>query len=800
MFRVLTCLGSEHDLRLVLLAGCVCFLASFVAVSLFRRARATKRRVRLGWLALAGAATGCGIWATHFIAMLAYEPGVAIAYDITLTLLSLALATVITATGLTVAVGNPKGWRPEVGGAIIGGGIASMHYTGMWALLLPGRVTWAPDLVITSIVLGILLGGAAMAVVARLDSKRGHLLAAALLTLAIVSHHFTAMGAVEIVPDPVQYIHPFSLSPPSLALAVAGAAIFILGLSFAGAFADQRMKERDAQLITAVNNMSHGVVMFDASERLVVCNNRYIEMYGLSCEVVKPGTTLRDVVRHRNMIGTLTRDPDEYRTMLLSAMAKGQVTNWIVETTNGRAIAVTSRPMAGGAWVATHEDVTERRRAEARIEHLAHYDALTDLPNRVLFHEQLEQALQSVHRGERLALLYLDLDHFKSVNDTLGHPIGDDLLRAVAARLRGCLSETDKVARLGGDEFAIIQRFEDETKDITALLKRIQEAIRLPYEFGGQQLTMDASIGIAVAPNDGHDSNELLKNADLAMYEAKADGRGRYHFFEPEMDARLKARRALEFDLRRAITCGEFELYYQPAVNLRNTVVTGCEALLRWCHPQRGMISPAEFIPIAEETGLIVPLGEWVLRTACTRAATWPDDIKVAVNVSPVQFKSGNLVQTVINILAASRLPAHRLELEITEAVLIRDDEAALAVLHQLRQLGVRIALDDFGTGYSSLGYLQRFPFDKIKIDHSFIKDVAEKDGSFSIVQAVVSIAKSRNITTTAEGVETQQQIECLCMLGCTEMQGYLFSPAISAAEVLRLFQPCCEKAVDKAA
>ena len=382
---------------------------------------------------------------------------------------------------------------------------------------------------------------------------------------------------------------------------------------------------------------------------------------------------------------------------------------------------------------------------------------------------------------------------------TLGHPVGDELLKAVAARLRSCVRDTDIVARLGGDEFAIIQTAIAGPTDVIDLVNRIHEAIRKPYEAGGHLLVADTSIGIALAPDDGANPDQLLKNADLAMYGAKTDGRGTSRYFEPDMDARVKARRALEFDLREAIMCGGFELHYQPLVNLEYDKISGCEALLRWRHSARGMISPVEFIPIAEETGLIIPLGEWVLRTACAEAATWPDDIKVAVNVSPVQFKSGNLVQTVINALAASRLPACRLELEITEAVLIRDEESALAVLHQLRGLGVRIAMDDFGTGYSSLSYLQRFPFDKIKIDRSFIKDVAEIDGSCSIVQAVVSIAKSRNITTTAEGVETEQQLELLRTLGCTETQGYLYSPPRPAAEIRQLLLPRRARAISVA-
>jgi diguanylate cyclase (GGDEF)-like protein/PAS domain S-box-containing protein len=436
------------------------------------------------------------------------------------------------------------------------------------------------------------------------------------------------------------------------------------------------------------------------------------------------------------------------------------------------------------------EDVTERKQSEERIAHLAHYDALTDLPNREFFRQQIEQSLKQVRRGEQLAVLYLDLDKFKSVNDTLGHQGGDELLKTVAERLRACLRETDIVARLGGDEFAIVQTAVTNPTDVTDLVKRIQDAIRAPCELSGHELTADTSIGIAMAPGDGTEPDQLLKNADLAMYGAKADGRGTYRFFEADMDARMKARRTLEFDLRQAVMCGEFELHYQPLVNIRENKIVGCEALLRWLHPTRGMVSPAEFISIAEETGIINQLGEWVLRTACAEAATWPDHLMVTVNVSPVQFKHDNLVQLVVSALAASRLPAERLELEITESVLLHDNETTLLMLHQLKQLGVRIAMDDFGTGYSSLNYLRRFPFDKIKIDRSFIKDVTEPDGSVAIVQAVVSIAESRNIVTTAEGVETQEQLDVLRTLGCTEMQGYLFSKPKPAAEIIRMLIP----------
>jgi diguanylate cyclase (GGDEF)-like protein/PAS domain S-box-containing protein len=434
------------------------------------------------------------------------------------------------------------------------------------------------------------------------------------------------------------------------------------------------------------------------------------------------------------------------------------------------------------------EDITERKQSERHIAHLAHHDALTGLPNRVLFREQLEQSLRRVRgHGSRLALLYLDLDRFKSINDSLGHPVGDELLKEVAQRLRACIGESDFVARLGGDEFAIVRDDFAAPDDITDLVTRILAAMGEPCDIAGHRLVADATIGVALAPDDATDPDELLKNADLAMYGAKGDGRGTYRFFEASMDARMKARRALEFDLREAIMCGGFELHYQPLVAFAHGRITGCEALLRWQHRTRGLIPPGEFVPIAEESGLIVPLGEWVLRMACAEAASWPDDIKVAVNVSPVQFNSPGLVQAVVGALAASRLPPHRLELEITEAVLIRDDAAALGVLHQLRALGVRIALDDFGTGYSSLSYLQRFPFDKIKIDRSFVTAIGDSDYSRNIVQAIVDIATTRQITTTAEGVETQEQSQALRALGCTEMQGYLFSPPVPPSRLARL-------------
>jgi diguanylate cyclase (GGDEF)-like protein len=547
----------------------------------------------------------------------------------------------------------------------------------------------------------------------------------------------------------------------------------------------QQHKMEKQRLDTAINNMTQGLLLYDSSERLVVCNERYISMYGLSPDVVKSGLAFRDLVAHRKETGSFKGDAEAFVSTVLRNVASGKITHNIVETTDGRSIQIVNQPLKGG-WLTTHEDITERTRAEEQIRHLAHYDGLTDLPNRALFHERLRQELADIAPGDQLAVLYIDIDEFKSVNDSLGHMIGDELLKSVALRLSQCIDDCDFVARLGGDEFAIVQTGVKDPAEVVDLVTRTFVAIRAPCDCLGHQVTSDASIGIALAPQHGDDLDQILKNADLAMYAAKSAGRRTWRFFEPAMDAQVRARRTLETDLRKAIADDALEVQYQPCVGLQSNAITGCEALLRWRHPERGIISPTEFIPIAEDTGLINELGEWVLARACEEATTWPDDVKLAVNVSPVQFRSGTLALKIVAALAASGLSASRLELEITEAVLIRDDDTALEILHQLRAIGVRIALDDFGTGYSSLSYLRRFPFDKIKIDRCFVNDIAEPGGS-SIVQAVVNIAAARHMTTTAEGVETQRQQELLRSLGCTEMQGNLFSPPKPAKEINRI-------------
>ncbi len=440
-------------------------------------------------------------------------------------------------------------------------------------------------------------------------------------------------------------------------------------------------------------------------------------------------------------------------------------------------------------------EIADREELQARSQYLAYHDSLTGLGNRLLFKEQLEEALKDVSvTPHPLAVLFLDLDGFKAVNDTLGHSIGDLLLKSVAAKLRDILPRTDRIARLGGDEFAILQMSVAQPASSIALAEKIIEIVGQPCSVDGHDVTVGASVGVAVAHPGEMNTETLLKSADLAMYSAKSDGRGTYRMFDPEMDAVVQTRRLLERDMRTALAQDGFRLYYQPLVNLQTKKVTAFEALMRWEHPDRGSVPPAEFIPVAEEMGLIVQLGEWALRQACAEAMEWPDGICISVNLSPLQFSKGNLVSTVVSALASSGLPASRLELEITETVLLEKSERNIAILNQLRDLGVRISMDDFGTGYSSIGYLRSFQFDKIKIDQSFVRDLLVDEGSLAIVRAIAGLGVSFGMTTTAEGVETEEQMRCLNLEGCIEVQGYLYSKPVPAHEINALLASLADR------
>jgi len=793
MYRVIACLSTEHDLRLVALAGLVCFLASAVAISLFDRARASQGRTRATWIVLDAVVSGCGIWATHFIAMLAYDPGTGAGYSVRVTILSLIFAILITGIGLGLAVASPRRLFAAAGGAVVGVGVAAMHYTGMMALELPARIVWSFDIVTASVLFGSLFGAAALVVASSFTGfGRGvgrSLAATALLTVAIVSHHFTAMGAVTVIADPTVMFHGLNISTGVLTFLVAGSAIVILTISLSVAIIDGRAKSalrrQKVLLDTAMENMSQGLCMFDADGRILLYNERYTTMTGRTGVELK-GRLLVDVLRELRDLGRWEGEPEELFAKLVADAQAGRGATRVIRQL-GRSIRIVDQPMIGGGWVATFEDITEWEQAQAQISHMARHDALTNLPNRTLFREELMHALRLVKASDQLAVLCLDLDHFKKINDSLGHPIGDALLGQVASRLSACVGPGDTVARLGGDEFAIVQFCKncDPTK-VPALASRIVEVVSAPYEIEGHHLVIGVSIGISLAPADGSDPDELLKNADLALYRAKADGRGTYRFFEPGMDARAQARRVLELDLRLALQRNEFELHYQPIRDLASQELVVCEALVRWKHPERGLIGPNHFIPLAEETGLIIGLGDWVLRTACRDAARWTKAC-VAVNLSPVQFRNPDLVASVKAALAQAGLPARRLELEITESVLLQNSESTREMLLELRALGVKISLDDFGTGYSSLSYLRSFPFDKIKIDRSFVSELETSKDSLAIVRAVTGLGKSLGITTTAEGVETAAQLEVLSREGCTQAQGYLVSKPRPIAEVEHL-------------
>jgi len=552
---------------------------------------------------------------------------------------------------------------------------------------------------------------------------------------------------------------------------------------------DKKLSQQNRHFNIALDKMTQGLCMFDGNKQLLVCNDLYIQMYGISPELSKPGTPFRSILEHRIESGVYAgNDPEEYIQERLAAVQETNTSTIVQELVNGRIIAISHQPMDDGGWVATHQDITDLRRVEAEVDHLAHHDALTGLPNRAMFRSRVQEALLRVSRGEDVAVMSLDIDRFKTVNDTLGHPQGDKLLKMVAKRLRSCVREADTIARLGSDEFAIVQVGAEQPMEATALAQRICEVIKRPFDLDGQQALVGASVGITMAPVDGENPDLLLKNADMALYGAKRDACGNFRFFEPEMNSKVKSRRELEIDLRKGLEQGQFELHYQPLQNLETGCISGLEALLRWRHPERGFVSPAEFIPLAEDIELIVPLGEWVIRQACADASLWPDTIKIAVNVSPVQFAKGNIVPIVMSALGSSLIDPRRLELEITESVLLNNSQSTLNTLHQLRSLGVRIAMDDFGTGYSSLSYLRSFPFDKIKIDGSFIQDLSNNEDALAIVRAVASLGKSLGMTTTAECVETIEQRDCVAKEGYDEIQGYLFSAPCPAEEIQEIF------------
>ena len=559
----------------------------------------------------------------------------------------------------------------------------------------------------------------------------------------------------------------------------------------AGTLQDVTERRRiEQQLDMALNNLTQGVCFFDGARKLILANRRYAEIYGLSTDTIRPGTTLEQIVECRVKAGTFPNmNAEEYLAWRASVATSDQPNDTVVELKSGQIISIHHRPMPDGGWVATHEEITERRQAERRLAHMARHDALTGLPNRVVFREYMEQELGRRTRSDSLAVLCLDLDHFKYVNDTLGHAAGDALLCAVAERLTKNVRSEDIVVRLGGDEFAIVQIGVDQPGQATALAMRLIEILSQPFALQDHRVAIGTSVGIAFSPANEADADTLLKHADMALYRAKASGRGSFCFFDSAMNSEAQARHTLESGLRMALANGEFELFFQPILHAHSEALIRFEALLRWRHPQRGLIGASQFISLAEEIGVIIPIGVWVLREACRIAATWPNDIAVAVNLSSMQLKNANLAEAVSGALEASGLPPGRLELEINETVLLQNTTATLEPLRQLQAIGLRISLDDFGTGYSSISSLRIFPFDKIKIDQSFVRDLDSEREAAAIVHAIVDLGSALGMLVTAEGVETPEQLRMLRAESCQEVQGYLFSKPVSAAEVPALIE-----------
>jgi diguanylate cyclase (GGDEF)-like protein len=575
------------------------------------------------------------------------------------------------------------------------------------------------------------------------------------------------------------------------------AGLFAIGLAFAllALGLGRQLRAREAQLAevnlrldTALESMKQGLCFISSDQRVLLANRRYAEIYALPPEAIKPGTSFEQIAKWRAMAGTSPRDAEAHSQKILSHMARGMHTgNMVLNLKNGQVIAIHYRHMADGAWIATHDDVTATLENEARLNFLARHDPLTGLPNRTLFLEKLAEALANLAPGASFALHCLDLDDFKIINETLGHPVGDRLLQTVATRLRTCLHESDILARLGGDEFAIIQFNLTRPDDAANFATGILASIAVPYDIQDHRLETKTSIGIALAPSDAADVDNVLKHADTALHWAKAEGRARFRFFEAAMNAALQLRHSLEADLRVALAQQQLELFYQPMLDIPSNDVIGFEALLRWRHPERGLIPPLDFIPLAEETGLIVPIGTWVLQQACREAAGWPVHIRVAVNVSAVQFRGDGLVSAVQTALATSGLSPARLELEITESILLQNSEVNLTILRALAQLGVRVSLDDFGTGYASLGYLRNFRFDTLKIDQSFVRDMADSADCETIVRAIANLGRSLGMRVLAEGVETSPQLDTLRAIGCHSAQGYLFSRPRPAGDITAL-------------
>lgn len=764
MLRVYACLMLEHDLRMVLLAAAICLLSCITAFHLASQIEAMGARRRRGWLLLLAFVTGTGIWSTHFVAMLAYRPGLPTVFLAAPTIGSMLIAIGATYVGWSLLFSRAarRSWGA---GLAFTGGIAAMHYTGMAALKTTGRYTYDYDLVGASIMIGLLCS--VLAAQLFTTRRRERLSAGVLFAGAICAVHFGSMAAVSIRADPSVRLPPSSIDANLLTVFVAMGVVTLMAVMLATAIYEARLahatEDEKQRLKNFTQSALEGLAILDG-DRIMDANETFWCIAGHDPSRPPTGLLISDVLPDHRARPKQALGPAFFEAKLL-----GTDGAFVEVETAVRTVAI------GGVALESIivRDITERKAAAARIAHLASHDSLTGAGNRLSFVQALDTALRQASATAPIALLCLDLDRFKAVNDLHGHPVGDAVLIETARRIRCCLSEHEFLARLGGDEFAIIQRREGQPGAAGSLADRIIEALGSVMRVGDLSIHLGSSIGIALFPSNAIDADDLHKKADLALYRAKAEGRGTFRFFDGAMDQQLVQRRRLEADLRNAVRNGELHLHYQPIACLESGNVTGFEALARWNHPVVGAVSPSDFIPLAEESALILAIGQFVLEQACAEAARWDRPLKVAVNISPAQIAQGDIVEVVQRILADTGLNADRLELEVTEGMLVSNPDKAIAALSALQALGIHIAMDDFGTGYSSLGYFRSFPFDQVKIDQSFVSALTESSEALAIVKAIIGLGKGLGLEIVAEGVETPEQMRLLKAKGCHKAQGY---------------------------
>ena len=765
---VLHCMQHAHDGRLILLAGLVCASGIYASFALAQHAARSVATMRTRWGIVSIVASGATAWATHFIVLLAFKPGMPAAFEPMLTAASLLCAIIGIGAGVSISIRTRRPKLHFIAGLIVGLGVAMLHYVGQAAYLVKGTVSWDLWLVVPSILASLPISGLAMVAVGHRD-RRIRQAGAPLLLFSIGLLHFCGMAAMSLHYDPAATFPAYAVSPQAITPVIAGVSLGLIVLAILGWRFDVAAKVRlrqDRRRLRELADVALEGLLICRDDEIVTANNS-IERLSQNASGTLVGSSVSRLLPGLDLASLPEREERE--------------SELVTATGTTVPVRVLRQEVALGHRLQTViavRDQRERLRTEAKIRTLAFNDSLTGLPNRTRFFDLL--ALQASSRrssDEAFAVLMLDLDRFKPVNDMHGHAAGDTVLALVAERLTSVLRASDVVARLGGDEFAVLQLTGHNPDAAERLAAKIVQAIAdRPFLIDGHPVHLGVSIGIARAPTDGDDPAELMNQADLALYAAKAGGKGTYRYYDPSLDEKMRVRRSLEAGLRQALLVGELELHYQPLVDAKTGKITAAEALVRWNHPERGQIPPIEFIGIAEETGLILPLGKWVLETACADAMAWPGEMSIAVNLSPVQFREPALVAMVETALSRSGLSSSRLELEITEGVLLNDEVRTLEVLQELRGLGVRISMDDFGTGYSSLSYLRKFPFDKIKIDQSFVRQVPHDEESAAIVRAIITMGSCLGMSTTVEGVETSAQFDFSVAEGCDTIQGYLIS------------------------